>query len=155
MAITPNTDFVSGAILTAQQQNNFPRGIMQYVQSTSSTGTISAETLTLTLPSFTAVANRYYRITYYEPLLTYVSGTVNRTELNIRLTNISGAIQGAAGQNITTNRSEGIVSTVKTFSAGPVVLVGTLQVASGGGGAQAARDATFTAYMMVEDLGPA
>jgi hypothetical protein len=65
MAVTPNTTFVSGAILTAAQQNNFPRGIMGYAISTANTscGT-SATDLTGMSITFTAVANRLYRATF-------------------------------------------------------------------------------------------
>jgi hypothetical protein len=76
MAISPNVDFVSGAILTAAQQNQFPRGIMQRVASTSSATGTNTETVTLTLPAFTAVANRYYRITYFEPYIETLAAAV-------------------------------------------------------------------------------
>ena len=65
MAVTPNTTFVSGAILTAAQQNNFPRGIMGYAISTanSSCGTSSTDITGMSI-TFTAVANRLYRATF-------------------------------------------------------------------------------------------
>ena len=155
MAINPNTDFSPGAILTASQQNRFPRGIVAYAESTANTAGYTAEIVTSGNATFTAVANRYYRITYYEPVIAYNSGTVNRVELNIRLTNISGAIQTTSAVNPTTNRSFGIASVVKTFTAGSVTVVGTSQVASGGGVANNQRAAAQASYIMVEDLGPA
>ena len=63
MAINPNTDFTAGAILTADQQNRFPRGILSFVEKTTATSGVTAETVIVTLPAFTAVANRYYRVT--------------------------------------------------------------------------------------------
>ena len=65
MAVAPNTTFVSGAVLTAAQQNAFPRGIMGYAISTAniSCGT-SATDLTGMSITFTAVANRLYRATF-------------------------------------------------------------------------------------------
>ena len=65
MAVSPNTDFSSGAILTAQQQNNFPRGVMAYAKSTvDSTITTSTADITAMTGTFTAVANRLYRATF-------------------------------------------------------------------------------------------
>jgi len=46
MAINPNTDFTSGAVLTAAQQNRFPRGVMALA--TSSTSYVLTTTLTAT-----------------------------------------------------------------------------------------------------------
>ena len=65
MAVSPNTNFTSGQILTAAQQNNFPRGVMGYVISTTSptvtTSTADVQNMTVT---WTAVANRLYRATF-------------------------------------------------------------------------------------------
>ena len=66
MAVSPNTDFTSGQILTAAQQNNFPRGVMGYAKSTADSTTISttsADVPGMTV-TFTAVANRLYRATF-------------------------------------------------------------------------------------------
>ena len=149
MAISPNTDFTSGQILTATAANQWPRGIMQLVTGTS-TVSLSGETLTLTLPAFTAVANRYYRVTYYEPSITINSGTI---EMKLRLTNISGTIQAAAQQiSVASESAQGILTIVKTFSAGSTVLVASVNAANG----NCYRDATeYKAQLCVEDLGPA
>ena len=68
MAISPNDDFTAGQILTAQECNQFPRGVMALATSTTSytltTSEVIATGMTVT---FTAVANRYYRITWFEP----------------------------------------------------------------------------------------
>ena len=149
MAISPNTDFTAGQILTATQQNQFPRGIMQLVTGTS-TVSLSGETLTLTLPAFTAVANRNYRITYYEPSMTLSSGAGNM-EMKIRLTNISGTVQAASQQlAISSESASGILTIVKTFSAGSTVLVASVNAANG----NCYRDASeYKAQLCVEDLG--
>jgi hypothetical protein len=39
-----------------------PRGILQFAQKTTNTGSVTTETVVVTMPAFTAVANRYYRI---------------------------------------------------------------------------------------------
>ena len=66
MAVNPNTDFSAGAILTASQQNRFPRGVMGYVVYNS--GNISVGTgiadVTGASVTFTAVANRAYKVTF-------------------------------------------------------------------------------------------
>ena len=89
MAINPNTDFTAGQVLTAAEQNRFPRGIVAFVESTSSSGAITAQTVTLTAPAFTAVANRYYKITYFEPVL-QPSGPPGFITARLRLNNVSG-----------------------------------------------------------------
>jgi hypothetical protein len=64
MAIAPNTNpFVSGSILTAAQMTALPMGIYSYVEKTTATSGVTAETIIVTLPAFTAVADRYYRVT--------------------------------------------------------------------------------------------
>jgi len=154
MAINPNTDFTAGAILTAAQQNRFPRGIMQYVSSTGTTTATGTEAVTLTLPSFTAVANRYYRVTYFEP---YFESTAATTEINcrIRITNLAGAIQARGTTFITTSGGEGQAQAlvVKTLTAGATVFVATIQTT--GGNVFAYGDATYPRQLWVEDIGPA
>jgi hypothetical protein len=66
MAVNPNTNFVSGSILLASQQNRFPRGAMGYVVSqsgnlavTASEADLSGMTLT-----FTAEAGRLYEVSF-------------------------------------------------------------------------------------------
>ena len=66
MAVNPNVDFVAGAVLTASQQNRFGRGVMGYVVYNS--GNISVGTgiadVTGASVTFTAVANRAYKVTF-------------------------------------------------------------------------------------------
>ena len=66
MAVSPNTTFVSGAILTAAQQNNFPRGVMAYsVYTGGNQGlTTTIADVTNATGTFTAVANRAYKVTF-------------------------------------------------------------------------------------------
>ncbi len=151
MAINPNVDFVAGAILTASQQNRFPRGIMQIVTNASTSVFFSGETLTLTLPAFTAVANRNYRVTYFEPSVTLSSGT-GGVEMKVRLTNISGTTQAASQvMAIGAESASSILTFVTTFSAGSTVLVATVTAANG----NAYRDSVYKAQLVVEDIGPA
>jgi hypothetical protein len=66
MAINPNTNFTAGAILTADQQNRFPRGVMGAVLNTTGLAAVSGGPVDLAGMSitFTAVANRIYRATW-------------------------------------------------------------------------------------------
>jgi uncharacterized membrane protein AbrB (regulator of aidB expression) len=155
MAITPNTDFVSGAILTAQQQNNFPRGIMQRVVSTSTYTGTPTETVTLTLPAFTAVANRMYKVTYFEPYIENLNANMTMT-VRIRMTNLAGTIiaRGEAGLTTVNNETQLQAVYVGTLPAGSTVMVGTAQ----NGAAANAYFYGATEYLRmlwVEDLGPA
>ena len=148
-----NTDFVAGNILTAAQQNNFPRGLVSATNSITASGSVSAETLSITSPAFTAVANRYYRISYFEPVFQYVSGTVNVAVMRIRLTNITGTEQVFNEVKISSaSDATGIVQTVRTLTAGSTVFVATF-APSGGGNLNCFRSATATAQLIIEDLG--
>ena len=63
MAVNPNTDFSSGAVLTAAQQNRFPRGVMGYqlYAGGSFTATTTSTAITGISITFTGEANRLYR----------------------------------------------------------------------------------------------
>ena len=152
MAISSNDLFTSGQILTAQECNQFPFGVVAIGTSTL-TDMFTVEEIEITASSFTALANRYYRVTYFEPKIYSDTGTREAT-MRIRLTSIGGAVQqsaitvasGSYGQTAT-------MSVVKTFTAGATVLVATLQCSAGTGTAE--RSATSFGYLLVEDIGPA
>ena len=160
MAISPNVDFTSGQILTAAQQNQFPRGIVALTVSTSASASISTETVTLTSSSFTAVANRYYKITYYEPIIQCSATPPSYVGARIRLTNISGTIlqlsefEPVLSSALTSgDGQQSTLIAITTLTAGATTVCGTLAAASntvvGFGNASARR------YILVEDLGPA
>jgi len=133
-------------------------GLVSVTNVTSGSGAVSAETLRITSPSFTAIANRYYRITYYEPVLQYYAGTVNQIICRIRITNSSGTIQQFAEvRNLNTptgGNNPVIVTITKTLTAGSTVFVGTIHPTGGGtGGAYSASDAV--GQLLIEDIGPA
>lgn len=151
MAINPNTDFTTGAVLTAAQQNRFPRGIMAYNAVTTSDTTITSEEVQITGSSFTAVANRYYKITYFEPGLgaSTLSGSAR-----IRLTNISGTVYQLQSVAVASTGGGFVhMSAVTTLSAGTTNFVATLSADSGT--IQATRSSTRYAFLLVEDIGPA
>jgi hypothetical protein len=158
MAINPNTDFTTGAVYTADQANRFPRGIVAEATSNTSSGAIgTSETVTLTSSSFTAVANRYYKITYNEPVV-QASGPPGFMTFRIRLTNISGTVlQYVDAEPVVSTGSDGQVVTLlvmTTLTAGSTVIVATAR----------ANSSTLTCYggapgvvrqLIIEDIGPA
>ena len=157
MAIAPNTTFVSGAIYTAAQANAYGFGIVAQESSTTTTaGPTSTEAITITASTFTAIANRYYRITYIEPACQPATGVSNVINLRIRLTNTSGTIfgQGQYQQDSNNGASQSVcVVGLATLSAGSTVIVGTAIVNGGTGACN--RSASAIARIIVEDIGPA
>ena len=158
MAINPNTDFSSGAVLTAAQQNRFPRGVMALASSTTSytltTSEVIATGMTVT---FTAVANRYYKLTYFEPQAQTATFAAN-TQLTLRQNNASGTVlQNTIFQNESNALDQqGMTCTrVMTFSAGSITVVGTAKCSQTTGAPQLIRDSTRYAQLLVEDIGPA
>lgn len=148
-----NTDFSSGQILTATAANNWPRGLVSVTTGAGSSASVSTETVILTSPSFTAVANRYYRITYWQPVLSYQSGTVNNVALNIRLTNLAGALQASSEVKMTSaGTATGVTTIVKTLTAGATVFVATF-APSGGGNVIASGSSPYAAQLVIEDIG--
>jgi hypothetical protein len=151
MAISPNTDFSSGAVLTADQQNRFPRGIVAFAQVTATDSTITGEEIQITSSTFTAVANRYYKITYTEGDLFNSAGyMIGR----IRITNIAGTQLQRIDSTIGTGNDRFMTLIwAGTLPAGSTVIVATQSSSSGTG--QAVRAATSPAQLIVEDMGPA
>ena len=150
MAISPNTDFVSGQILTATQQNQFPRGVVALTQKTTSNA-VTGEAVQITGSSFTAVANRYYKITYFEPNLVGGSGYWT---FRIRQTNIAGTTLNTSYNTTGAGIDrQAMMIWVGTFSAGAVNVVATAE--ESGAGANLNRFSSIVAYLLVEDIGPA
>jgi hypothetical protein len=158
MAIDPNTDFVSGAVLTAAQQNRFPRGVMALATSTTSYTLTNSEVIATGMTvTFTAVANRYYRITWFEPQAQTASFASN-TQLTLRQNNASGTV---LQNTLHTNESNAtdqvgmVCIRTMTFSAGSITVVGTAKCNQTTGAPQLIRDSTRQAQLLVEDIGPA
>ena len=153
MAINPNTDFTAGQVLTADQQNRFGRGVMAYTERTTSDTSITAEEIQITASTFTAVANRNYKITYFEPK---ISSNANGSQftMRLRLTNLAGTVlQVSYMEPNTANFIANTCEVVTTFSAGSIVVVGTAQMGDTTGNAN--RSATEKAFISIEDIGPA
>ena len=156
MAIAPNTTFVAGNILTAAQMNALPFGVVAFAQSTANDATITAEEIQITASTFTAIANRNYRITYYEPQVTMPSTVGVFVQSRIRLTNLAGTqYQVGLIQNSEATTVAFSMATVwiGTLTAGSTVIVASLLCSSGT--ATATRGANQPAQITVEDIGPA
>jgi hypothetical protein len=158
MAINPNTNFTAGQILTADQQNRFGRGVVALATSTTRLDGQAAEVLSPGMSvTFTAVANRYYKVSYREGALGKATSS-SPINIRVRFTNLAGA-EVAAGVNyaeVNTNMTIE-ASIIRTFTAGSVTLVGTCET---GAGTFNYRREVFSAtlpaaYLLVEDLGPA
>ena len=133
---------------------SLPRGVMAYDIVTTSDTTISTtEEVQITGSSFTAVAGRLYKITYYEGT-TYLGTTgSNYLKLRIRQTNVSGTQLAFSTPYVLSVFSGGvIVSALTTFTSGTVNVVATAQ-ANAGTTNQCVRSATQPAYLLVEDIG--
>jgi hypothetical protein len=129
------------------------KGIVGYAQSTTTfTSPSAAEILALGMSvTFTAEANRYYRITYFEPDI--YTGINSQVTLRIRQTNLTGTqLQrtNATGQNH--SAVGGTCQLIKTFSAGSITLVATVALTSGT--SNYTRNTDTVAFLVVEDLGP-
>lgn len=156
MAITNNVDFVAGAVLTAQQQNNFPRGIMSFAQVVTAGSATTVESVQITSSTFTAVANRYYRVTYYEPLVIIGGATPSYLGFRVRMTNLAGTILATEEPEAMPTPSDGQIVNfqfVTTFTAGSTVLVATAY--TGSNSASLYGSATVRRQLIVEDLGTA
>ena len=151
MAIAPNTTFTT-QVLTSTQMNALPFGICALTTNTTSDSTITGtEEVQITGSSFTAIANRYYKITYYEP--DGNAGTGYFT-LRIRLTNLAGTVLQTCYETSGASQDHAIPCIyIGTLTAGTTNVVGTAQMSSGTG--IMARGATIQAYLLVEDMGPA
>ena len=144
----PNVDFVAGAVLTAAQQNRLPRGVMSIIQKTTST-TITSNTLVITAPTFTAVANRYYKVTWFEPVL--YNNASGYTVMNLFSNGVQ--IKESFMDNRVANQPYAFTTSwTGTFSAGNVVI--TARATSTSVSFTNNSSATSGAYLLVEDLGP-
>ena len=157
MAISPNDNFLAGQVLTAQECNQFPRGVMATASSTANytltTSPVIATGMTVT---FTAVTGRNYRITYYEPeaQTPNIAGT---STASIKITNAAGTrlTLGKVSTVATLMTGTLTVVYVGTLTAGSITIVGTAETSSTSGAPSFVRSATSPAQITVEDIGTA
>ena len=155
MAVNPNTNFSSGAVLTAAQQNRFPRGVMGAVYRTAGNvaitnvvGDITGMTVT-----FTAEASRTYKATW---TVTGPKDTANGW-VAAYLTNSANTIFGAVYQTGFIVLGSGYVnlSGITYFSnltAGSQTL--KLRAQAESNSATILASGTNPCVLMIEDCGP-
>lgn len=155
MAINPNTDFSSGAVLTAAQQNRFPRGVMGGVVRTAGDIALTTTVADLTGMSitFTAVASRTYKCSWsLSAAKSTASGYVGAY-----LTNSSNTVLAASYATGFIVAGAGYVNLsgftyLTTLSAGSTTLKLRGNVESAGGTVIASG--TNAASFIIEDCGP-
>ena len=159
MAWTTPETFTAGQTLTAASMNAIsanlnalPRGYIDSAElSSSQSGITTVTDLTGGSVTFTAEADRYYRI--IGSVLVSASGANTGAQLAIR----EGSTTHAASiSSITNGEYETIIaSRVITFSAGSITLKLSLLRQSGSGTLLTTIDASQRPdYLLVEDIGP-
>ena len=149
MAINPNTDFTAGAILTADQMNRLPRGIMGFVSRNTTYQPTSTASDLFSL-TFTAVAGRYYKYTFFSPGIDS-SGAL---AINGLLTDASNVSLNVAGQQLYGPAQQFPMNfvTIRTESAGSITRKIRMQTSSGNANM---FGTTAIGFFLVEDIGEA
>lgn len=152
MAITPNTTFSAGAILTAAQMNRLPWGIVGYAsKTTSQTGILAEADVTGLSVTWTAVSTRYYRTSVFIP---YVAQATSAGYPAVKITDGSNSLKQSgtflfdAGQIAPAS-----VSFVETGISGSVTR--KIRATTNAGTMEVTCAATYPAFILVEDLGQA
>ena len=110
----------------------------------------------VTSTSFTAIANRYYKITYVEPetksstATTYLQARIRKGTTTAG-TQVGGCI--VMNSTFAPQFSSVTCVAVTTLTAGAQQICATLE--SGAGTATMGRSAVAPAFILVEDIGPA
>jgi hypothetical protein len=155
MAINPITsDFVSGAILTAAQMNQLPRGVIGFNTATSANVTLTTSNTTFCTVTFTLATQRQIQFVGNFPLFDLPS-----TQQNINAEIYQGATRVAntqlsvgttlTQQNITVIRSYALAAGTYTYTLQANVSTGTNRSNSA-----AAGNVTLVSLTAI-DLGPA
>jgi hypothetical protein len=151
---TPNTTFVSGAVLTATQVNNLAWGMIdtKTLATTQSVGTTEVDLTGMSI-TWTAVANRIYKFSGTINITSTLGSVVNKVFLNDGTSNIKEA-------NLTINPNgfitfvwfvTGITAGSKTYKLRAVTDNNSTQPTYTGTSTSAARASQF----MLEDAGAA
>ena len=155
MAINPNTNFSSGAVLTAAQQNRFPRGVMGAVYRNAGNLTVTTTQADLTgmTVTFTAEASRTYKATW---TVTGLKDTANGW-VGAFLANSSNTVFGAVYQTGFIVSGAGYVNLsgvtfINNLTAGSQTLKLRQQTENAGGTILASG--TNPCVLMIEDCGP-
>jgi hypothetical protein len=154
----PNDLFVSGQIFTASNANRFPRGVMAYATSATTQTLATTSTIATGMTvTFTAEANRLYKITYQEPEVQTPTVALGNSICTIKLTNAAAtayAVSIIQTPSAAQTASEVTTMTIQSFAAGSITIVGACSTSSLTGTPKLERSATRLALIMVEDIGP-
>lgn len=132
---------------------NMPWGVLAVVSSTGGSGGVSSETVLQTTPSFTAVANRYYRISFTCTYVGSVAGSL--FQFVLRKDNISGTQylnQRVVIPPSPFQDSTSLVGYIIPTAGSQTVCVTAAYIAGGGG--TIALISGLHAQIIVEDMGP-
>jgi hypothetical protein len=159
MAISPNDNFTAGQILTATECNQFPRGVMAFASSATSYTLTTTDTLTTGMTvTFTAVAGRNYKVTYFEPQVDSPSAAGSTSNTRIHITDTAGLLlqQGfCTGLTAAKNFSTISLTWVGTLTAGSTTIIGSSICSVTTGTPLVQRNALTPAFLIVEDIGTA
>jgi len=131
-------------------------GVVSLTESTSQSASITTTQATqLTSASFTAVANRRYKISYYEPYVQSGATPPQYMTPRIRLTDLNGTVLAVTDVFPTGTSTTQIIllQAYVTLSAGSTVVVATMTAATQSFICYGA--ATTRRQLIVEDVGPA
>ena len=152
MAISPNNAFVAGQVLTAQECNNLPFGVVGLVERTAGSLTVTTTQADLTGMSvtFTALANRVYKFT----ALCTGQKLTTETWTGLYITNAANTVYLSAFQTAPALEyfNSSFSGYVSGFTPGSVTVKLRSQVGSGTATILAA--ATNPLQLIVEDMGP-
>jgi hypothetical protein len=152
MAITPNTTFTAGAILTASQMNRLPWGIMGTGSKTADqNGITTVADITSLSVTFTAVSTRYYRTTLF---LAQIQQNTAAGSVNLLITDATPTTKVSFFTNMASGDFEPIqVSVVETGLTGSITRKG--RISTSAGTIDVRGSATIISHILVEDLGQA
>lgn len=153
MAVNPNTTFTGGQVLTADNANRFPRGVMGFVRKTN--GNVTATTTNTDIPgtsiTFTAAANRIY-VAHYS---LFVQKQTAQGFIIIRCTTGANVIYNTTVQTMGVNLYGNLSGTAifDNLAAGTQTI--KLRSEAENNTALIISNANDVITLIVEDLGPA
>jgi hypothetical protein len=120
--------------------------------------TLTTSAVALNAVSWTAVADHYYRVTYFEPEAQTSTVSASTTTLQIRSGATAAGAQLSSGR-ITTSAAVKVQGAITvsyvtaTFAAGTQTVNASALTSSTTGAPVLVRSTTSRAFLMVEDLG--
>jgi hypothetical protein len=151
MAITPNTTFTAGAVLTAAQMNRLPWGVVGVASKTASqTGITAATDVTGLSVTWTADSSRIYMISLHALLLK----ETNNGLVWLRVTNASNVQSGSFLQTIpATEYAQGNLTIYETGLSGSQTRKVRAEASAASVTVDCASDTP--AILIVQDIGQA